>query len=432
MPDLDYSDSEYERLKRGVSEPSADEIHMSLESHRRPAAAPRQFPGQRAGAASPEAPEKDSTEAVPATASDSAPEHDEPAHADETDSSELTHDEEADPLTDAAAQDSQAQHFEAVDKHRQDSAQEDHDHDLEAADEERSVRDGSGSSNGSSEGASGANDAGSGTTPPASPQRDDPDDGEHTGSAPVEEEPAETPGAEPDPESAPVPDPVTATDDTSQTEPAEVGSTPDSAKQPDVDPKKPWLGSVGSSPVTHDDRLYFKHDDEVTVMKKISRPMTDDLRTKIAVITGGAFAEKISAQSLVTAFLAVKLNYAIEVDENTAKAMRAFSMMEPRLQAIEEHSAEISRDIVMIGDALTQLNKKTTTMDRSLRALELVQAYTFTDRVLGGVDGANSTADGIRLNAPKVTKALLELRKESDEVLKQERESVGRGIQRAT
>lgn len=434
MADFDMSESPYERLKQEAQkkgEPSSDTIHMSLEGHRRPVVPSRRFPSQQ----TPIEPEPQVEPVVPVSAEpaqshdDQVPAQDLEAELDAEHEANDAADSEAAEIADHDAQDHQ-RHVEAAEHER---LEDDHQEEVRAEEREhldREVRDTSGSSAGTS-GGTGSGAAATASAPEAHPQRDEPDDGQHTESAPA---PIEEPqSAQPEPEAAPAPDPVTPEpllDPPSQTEPPAVVTASASRTQPLGEGDKPWQSAQGSQRMDYDDKVFFKHDEEMTIMKKISRPMIDQLRVRVASVTGGEFAEKISGAALLTAFIAVKLGYPMEVDENTAKAMSAFEMMEPRLDAIEEHAAEISRDIVMMGDVMTQMNKKMLTMDRAMRSMELVQAYAFTDRVLGGIDGADDTAESIRLNAPKAQHTLVTLRREAEAMLKVEREREGRAISR--
>lgn len=447
MADFDYDENPFEKVMekaRQQSEPSSDQIEMKMPSYtRRASPPPRRFPSQQTPLM-PALPEPQPEPAAPVNQESAGPTE---AASHEDDSAEYDREaEEQAERDEIEAEDAEAAEIAVQDVAENQHHVEDAEHERETdehqeevraeerEDGDREIRDSSGGSGGSGASGSSPGTSAGASAPEAHPQRDEPDDGEHAESVAAEVEDPQP--EQPEPESAPVPDPVTPeplTDPPLPAEPTDVVTASAARVSPAAaaEDKKPWLASVGSQPMSYEREVHFNHEGETTILKKMSRPMIDQLRIKMATITGGDFADRISGASLITAFTAVKLGFPMEADENTAKAMRAFEMMEPRLDAIEEHAAEISRDIVMMADQMTKMNKKMLIMERSTRAIELVQSYAFTDRVLGGVDGANSTAESIRLNAPQAQQTRTELRREAESVIKLEQEREGRGIHRA-
>lgn len=179
------------------------------------------------------------------------------------------------------------------------------------------------------------------------PQRDEPDEGEHTDSteeqvasraqrtktaaAEVTDQGEENAsGQDPEQAATPVMEPVAPAAAPEQNEQRLEGSTPRVFKRVGA--------SYGDVPVTH--------------LKRFPQPAADTLRAMLARSTGTEFAESISIPAMVTAFLMAHTGLHLEVDENTAAAAQAFRDDNPRLSRVEDRVEETLENIDQLAGAL--------------------------------------------------------------------------------
>ncbi|MET0887109.1 MAG: hypothetical protein ABWX92_11730, partial [Mycetocola sp.] len=152
--------------------------------------------------------------------------------------------------------------------------------------------------------------AGTGANADPEPQRDEPDDGEHTDS--TEEELAarvQLAAAAANAEQAPaqVEEPVVA--DASEPEEfddlePELEPAPErTAPKGPVNVKKELAGIAGSEPRMFEKTGFTSGGVDTIVVKRFPQPLVDRLRLSLAPVVGGEFAESLSAPALITAFL---------------------------------------------------------------------------------------------------------------------------------
>jgi hypothetical protein len=255
------------------------------------------------------------------------------------------------------------------------------------------------------------------------PQRDDPDEGEHTDS--TEEQvatrarqaaAARVEETKPEPEVA-----------DNVVEPAETDEPP----APEPRPERPSLQQVlatteGTAPRAFK-RIAFSSGEDTpeTNVARVPQPLIDHLRRMLAPSLGGTFAESISAPALLTAFLTVKAGITLELDDNTAAAADAFRQFEPRLAAVEDRVEEVSAGLQQLADAIRLGLKRTAESGDVLDVLEYGLAYLITDRVAGvsTVDVDETTVD---VTQKKVLRARETIRSRSRAHRTIERQKAGR------
>lgn len=221
----------------------------------------------------------------------------------------------------------------------------------------------------------------SGDAAPA-PQRDDPDEGEHTDSTDeqiaaraardavppageneataelVEQAPPEQkPVDEPAPESAPEPE---RHQDLTELLASSEGTSPRTYKRVGA--------SYGKVPMTN--------------VKRFPQPAVDRVRAMLALVAGGEFAESISAPSLLTAFVMANTGLELDVDENTAAAVDAFRENDPRMVDVEDKLDLALENINQLGRAMNIGLRRIGETGHIVDELEFGVAFLVADRVV--------------------------------------------------
>jgi hypothetical protein len=237
-----------------------------------------------------------------------------------------------------------------------------------------------------------------------SPQRDEPDEGEHTDStqeqvaARAAQRATQTAVEEPEPEEVA---PATPT----------VPAEHEPVRVEDVPKMKPALSVAelsqipGESPVAYKRTATSYGADVATVqVKPFPQAALDKLRVTLAWSTGGEFAEAISAPALVTAFIAATIGLDLEFDENTAAAADAFRRSDVRLAAMEDKVDTAIEKLASLMRVAERTNERSARTESAVDALEFGVAYLVTDRV-AGISTADTNETNVDVTQRKVLTA---------------------------
>ena len=284
---------------------------------------------------------------------------------------------------------------------------------------------GAASSDAGAAGSDSPGEAAASSTSEPEPQRDEPDEGEHTDSTEEQVATRARQAAAARVEDT-KPEPDVADDDV---EPAEADEAPGSA--PELRPERPSLQQVlatteGTAPRAFK-RIAFSSGEDTpeTNVARVPQPLIDHLRRMLAPSLGGTFAESISAPALLTAFLTVKAGITLQLDDNTAAAADAFRQFEPRLAAVEDRVEEVSAGLQQLADAIRLGLKRTAESGDVLDVLEYGLAYLITDRV-AGVSTVDVDETSVDVTQKKVLRARETIRSRSRAHRTIERQKAGR------
>ncbi|WP_311245446.1 MULTISPECIES: hypothetical protein [unclassified Microbacterium] len=233
-----------------------------------------------------------------------------------------------------------------------------------------------GAAEGSPAGSDTHSDSPAGANSEPQPQRDEPDEGEHTDStseqvARRQEQKASLP--EEEPEAAAADDDAIDADEEFVEEPEPVRSTPLQLHE-----------VTGSSPLEFKKLpggAFYGKDAKLTTVKRIPAATVDRLRMLLADVTGGDFAAQISAPALMTAFIAAKAGMDFELDENTQAAMEAFRSTDQRVSAVEEKVDQVLQHIDQLAHATHQSLKRAAETGKTVDVLDFSMSYLIADRV---------------------------------------------------
>lgn len=247
------------------------------------------------------------------------------------------------------------------------------------------------------------------------PERDQPDEGEHTDS--TEEQVAaraKTPEPEPD-EPAEAPEAAAPAEDA--TEPPAASSRPVSLSE---------FG--GSAPVAYK-RVGFSPgaDVQTVVVKPFPQPLVDKLRLLLAERAGGEFATEISNGALLTAYLMATIGVDLDADENTMAAAEAFRWSETRVAGIEDRVDAIADDLTTALGDIGRVLKHVRQTAAVTESIEFSTAYLVTDRV-AGLSTAETDETNVDITHRKVLTARDTIRRGAHEQTKIEREREGRNL----
>lgn len=219
------------------------------------------------------------------------------------------------------------------------------------------------------------------------PQRDDPDDGEHTDST-DEEVAARARASQPEPADQPD-EPEKQSEDGAVEVVSEPEDTQVAAEVPEPEPTQPVNMRQALAGITVNEPRAFQKTGfssggvETTVVKRFPVPLVDRLRLSLAPAVGGEFAEALSAPALLTAFLIAKTGVELDVDPNTAVAVEIFRQVDPRLLAVENKIDEVMDDVSRLADAMKLGLQRIGDTGTVVDALEFSTAYLIADRVAG-------------------------------------------------
>lgn len=264
------------------------------------------------------------------------------------------------------------------------------------------------------------------------PQRDDPDDGEHTDSTEQEvaarlqraaaaadeeeqqnqqpEEPAEEPV-----EPAELPE---AEDEDEQA----IAAEPKAAQKP-LNVKQQLAQIKGSEPRTVQKTGFSTGDVETLTVTRFPQALVDRLRLSLAPSVGGEFAEALSSGALITAFLIAKTGVELDVDANTRVAVDVFRQVDPRLLAVENKLDEVMSDVSQLANAMKLSLNRVSETANVVDGMEFSVAYLIADRVAGltttdidetNVDVAQKKVLTARENIRKRAKAQRTIEKQRD------------------
>ncbi len=250
----------------------------------------------------------------------------------------------------------------------------------------------------SSGGSSGA------AAPEAMPERDEPDDGEHTDSTEEEVSARETARTEDEDDEEPMSGlvvrtvpvkPVSTDQSAGAAEPEssvrtekEFVQTPAGASSGDrvAVATKPdgTLGDVvGTRSVPYVKRKYKAGDPSEVVAVKPPLVLMQHLRQSLEATAGSEFAEGISAASLLTAFLLAKTGLQMDVDENTEIAANIFREVDPRLLSIENKIDEVLSRANRIDEVNARAAQRQKVTGEVIDGMEFALSYLLFDRTIG-------------------------------------------------
>lgn len=247
------------------------------------------------------------------------------------------------------------------------------------------------------------------SAPEAMPQRDEPDEGEHSSSAEPQEEPVVEEGpqdeedlrtAEPEEDEEPVqeadegPDPV-------EEEAQEAQASLEAPAARLTAPRMP----EGAEPLVWTKNLGFGYRDSKgaagTYLRAFPAELVEVLREQLAPF-GPEFAKEASAPALVTAFVLARLGLTVpELDANTAQAVRAFALLSPELASLEQRVGDVGEGLVEVLRALQGLRRDVDAVGEVARVVEMTNAYVLTDRY-EQVAPPQATAKDVELRHPRV------------------------------
>lgn len=258
--------------------------------------------------------------------------------------------------------------------------------DAEPVGEPRDAGQHGGAADGSPAATEAHNDAGStGATAEPVPQRDDPDDGEHTDST-DEEVAARARAARPEPAEQPAEPEKGSEEAEVAPEPSEesvAAETPETKVEQPANLRQQLAGITASEPRAFQKTGFSAGGVETTVVKRFPVPLVDRLRLTLAPVVGGEFAEALSAPALITAFLVAKTGVELDVDPNTAVAVDIFRQVDPRLLAVEDKIDGMMDDVSRLADAMKLGLQRIGDTGNVVDALEFSTAYLIADRVAG-------------------------------------------------
>jgi len=260
-------------------------------------------------------------------------------------------------------------------------------------------------------GGSGAANA-SGSNPEPVPQRDEPDDGEHTDSTEDDvtvraraaheataaqaaqaarsqrdallAEAQQKAAADADRELNDIVNDANAHDDAATIlATATARSAAASLAKPVQGVHETLVGIRGSDPRMYEKTGFSAGGTEMLTVKRFPQVLIDRLRLTLAPVVGGEFAEALSAPALISAFLIAKTGVELDVDANTAVAVDVFRQVDPRLLAVEEKIDEVIIGVAQLANAMNLGLERIGQTGKIVEGVELSQAYLIADRVSG-------------------------------------------------
>lgn len=239
------------------------------------------------------------------------------------------------------------------------------------------------------------------------PQRDEPDEGEHTDST-QEQMDQRAPRADTGAEESVEPRDVAGhreASDVMASEDIEMPSTEsdEPAESTRTTLKRALTSTEGKTPRGRVRAAFSPgaHTPTLTV-KRFPQPLVDKLRILIAPKLGGEFAETISASALVSAFLVAQLGVDLDFDESTAAAVDAFRDEDQRVTVIEDRIELALQNIDQLAQATRLGLKRVSEVGVTADSIDFAVAYLLTDRVAG-----LSTADVNESNVDVTQKKVL-------------------------
>lgn len=261
------------------------------------------------------------------------------------------------------------------------------------------------------------------------PQRDQPDEGEHTDStqeqvaaraarqqAVAEESPDEEVAAsEPEAaeeEASPEPDRVTL--------PAPVQREP-------VDVKKVLSETVGTEPRVFKRVAFSAGDGDEIRLTRFPAAAIDRVRLLLAPSLGGEFAENMSATALVTAFLVAYAGVELELDENTTVAADALRRSDAHVAAVEDRMEQAMDRILEVAAIAKRIDERTAQTATVVDAVDFGVSFLVTDRV-AGVSTADMNETNVDVTSRKVITARNTIRIKTKEQRMIEKQRDGRSM----
>lgn len=290
--------------------------------------------------------------------------------------------------------------------------------------EPRDVGQHGGGSDGASTEAHG--DAGTGGAEPT-PQRDDPDEGEHTDSTQEQVAARAARRVENDAESK---------DDSQEQPPVDAPAEPAASElelpapvhREPVDVKKVLAETTGSEPRVFRRTAFSAGDgiDELT-LTRFPRVAVDRLRLLLAPTLGGEFSESMSAPALVTAFLVAYAGVELDLDENTTAAADAFRRSDSRVSTIED-KIDLTLDRLLEVAAIAQRSDERSRQTAGVvDALDFGVSFLVTDRV-AGLTTADMNETNVDVTSKKVLVARDTIRARTKQQRTIEKQRDGRSI----
>ncbi|MCY1718475.1 hypothetical protein OVA26_16185 [Microbacterium sp. SL62] len=251
-------------------------------------------------------------------------------------------------------------------------------------------------------------DASTGADATPLPQRDDPDEGEHTDSTQeqiddrarraAESSSTQQQGADDAETTTAVLEPEPLVMVTSQHENADPHE-----ERSELSFEERLATTVGTSPRPRNRAAFSTGQDTPTVVvKPFPVPVIDRLRLLLAESLGGEFAESLSGPSIITAFIVAKTGMDLELDEGTRAAEQAFRGEDQRVTAMEDKIDLVLQNIDQLAQATRLGLKRVSEVGVTADSIDFAVAYLLTDRVAG-----LSTADVNESNVDVTQKKVL-------------------------
>lgn len=277
---------------------------------------------------------------------------------------------------------------------------------------------------GSSGGSSGAASSQQGASAPeAMPQREEPDEGEHSSSEPDPEpiEPEQNADEQSQQEVAPSWEPPVEDDDAADDDESEQADEDNEAAEQEgllPVPKRPeGLSNLAWTETRH------THRGEAKNVARIPVDVIDTLRQQLEPF-GAEFARRITNAALLSAFIEAKLGIEVSTDVNTVLARRAFLLLSPEFASLETKVSAMGDSLQDALEELKRLRKDVKRVGEAAEVVEASNAYLIADRydVLPSV----SSGAQIELRQPKVSATRKSLAEQTKKMIEAQKRAEAR------
>lgn len=260
------------------------------------------------------------------------------------------------------------------------------------------------------------------------PQRDEPDEGEHTDS--TQEQVAaraaqRSTAAEPAEETAPEPSLSAVEDVVSEAGPD--AQLPAPVHREPVDVKRVLAETAGTEPRPFKRIAFSAGEVEEIRLTRFPQAAVDRVRLLLAPTLGGDFAENMSATALVTAFLVAYAGVELELDENTTAAADALRRSDAHVAAVEDRMELAIDRILEVAAIAKRIDERTSQTANVVDAVDFGVSFLVTDRV-AGVSTADMNETNVDVTSKKVITARETIRARTKEQRMIEKQRDGRSM----
>lgn len=162
-------------------------------------------------------------------------------------------------------------------------------------------------------------------------------------------------------------------------------------------------------------------------IKYFPRALVEEMRDLLRPSLGEDFARDLSQFSLVTAFVIAAMGADIVTDEFTAHAVEAFRAADPRTDAIDKRTELLLDGQSKQDETLKKVMKKLGSLDETLAAVEMAQAYALAERT-AQLDTAGATPETIEVTQKRAVASRDNIRKKVAALRRDEKIQAGRPI----